>query len=253
MTEQNRFDILKIIIMWAIVLVFFLAFMIVFNRYSPEWIERIEFRDPYLHLQEGRKYLEEGELQQARQKFQYAIEFDDQLGWAYFYLGDIHDRSGEEEQAMRYYYQALEVEPDVPNFSYRLGHKYFQKQDYETAIMYFERVLELDPSESLLANSLHYLARLRIKMNNYIAGFYYYEMYLEQYPADFHSVLTLADLYYEHGLFEKALEHYQNYLKHVPDNDEVQEKIARTQERIRTQQEQEEAEIPEVEEEEELS
>lgn len=235
--KHNTF--LKVLFIWLLVLIFFIAFMAVFNQFSPYWIERIEFRDPYLHLQEGRKYLEAGDLHNARQQFKNAIEFDDKMGWAYFYLGDIHDRSGEEDTAMRYYYLAMEVETDVANFPYRIGHKYYQNNDYEKAIQYFEKTLELNPSERLLANSLRYLGYSKIQINEYIAGFYYYEKYIEMYPADYRSILTLADQYFGHGLYEKALKHYENYLQHDPDNYDVQSQIARTKERIRMQEQQE--------------
>lgn len=222
-------------VVWLVVLVFFVAFMVVFNRYSPYWIERIEFRDPHLHLQEGRKLLEEGELEAAQRQFQYAIEFDDSLGWAYFYIGDIYDKLGQEERAMQFYYQAMEVDSSVSNFPYRLGNKYFYDQKYEEAIDYLEKALELEPSEHMRANALHYLGQAKIETGDYISGFYYYEKYLEEYPADYHSVLELADLYFDHGVYEKALDFYKQYLEHDPDNYDVEARAARTRERIRMQ------------------
>jgi len=226
MKNITKKDFFKIGVCWVIVVSFFVLFMYIYKRYSPIWISKIEFRDPYLHYKKGKEFLKKGKLEKAKEEFYYAIRFDPKNAQFQFAYGDVLEKEGNVDKAIEYYKRSVALSPNTWNYYYRLAYVYLlKKKDLDKAEYYFKKTMELTKNNNVKAKSYYYIGEIKEKKNDYISAFYYYEKYLTLNKSDVKVLLKLADMYYKQGFYKKALEKYQKYLKISPNDKTIIEKI----------------------------
>ena len=134
-------------------------------------------KDPYLYLRRGLSYLDLGQLENARNDFNKAIELDNTIAEAYinrariaindkkfdealqdvnaalkinsnladaFVLrGNIYREQGNFSMAATEYEKAIKIDPSLPGIYYNRGVLYIMEKKFETVIGEFSKVLEL--------------------------------------------------------------------------------------------------------------
>jgi tetratricopeptide (TPR) repeat protein len=101
------------------------------------------------HLEEGRKFMNEGEYAKAEKEFYTVLEYEPKNSKALIYLDEIKKQisRSEKENADRYYLLGIDA---------------YTRNNYELAIEYWEKVLEIIPSYTNVEENLE---RAKIKLS----------------------------------------------------------------------------------------
>lgn len=223
--EMRKKDFRNIFIVWVLICVFFVSMMYVYQKHSAGWIQRIEYRDPYLHLKQGKAFLAEGKLAEAKNEFETAIRFDKNMASAHFFLGDVFDRENKSDIALQHYIKAITLDDTIVNYPYRLGYVYNKRGEYKRAIKYFEKAMNLKGNLEIHAKSHLMIARAKVSLEDYVGGIYYYEEYLKLNRSDIKVLRTLADIYFDQTFYKKAKAKYMEYLAVDRGNQEVIKRV----------------------------
>ena len=97
-----------------------------------------------------------GELDEAGQNFQAAIEADTTRARPYFFLGNVHRQQENYEDAIEAYRTALDRDPDYRTVRERLADLLFELDEWEQAARQYERLVEAEP------RNFDYLYRLGV-------------------------------------------------------------------------------------------
>src|SRR5688572_17450241 len=89
------------------------------------------------------------DLEQAKQNYTKAIELDPGFADAYYNRGRIYYESSALNEAIDDFTEAIELKPDDAQVHYYRGYAYFTSKNYEAALNDFERALDIDPNLSL--------------------------------------------------------------------------------------------------------
>lgn len=96
------------------------------------------------NAQLGAQYLQRGELDQAREKLQKALEQDDNNALAHVTYAKLQSRISNTDRALRHFRRALEIEPDKAEHRNSFGIYLCEVADYESAKAQF-RLAADDP------------------------------------------------------------------------------------------------------------
>ncbi|MGC9357240.1 MAG: tetratricopeptide repeat protein [Anaerolineae bacterium] len=148
------------------------------------------------HLEQGRTYAEQGELDKAIVEFEKAIALDPNNATLHNDLAAAYYQQGRIDEAVATWEQALEIDSELADTHYNLGLVYAGQGKLDEAITKWEETLQIDP--------------------NY---------------ANAHKNLGIA--YTEQGRLEEAVAEFETYLQLKPDAEDrtaVEEEIAKLKE-----------------------
>lgn len=130
------------------------------------------------------------------------------LGNAYFYNGWI-------KEAMQSYIQAICMAPDNLGYRYSLAYLYYEQKNFEKAQKEIDYVLEHD-AEYGLAHVLN--ALLKLEKKDYLGAQQELETNLKNGNNDNFTMISLANVYRELLMFDKAEEMTKKVIEKTPDS-----------------------------------
>ncbi|HEX3281581.1 MAG TPA: tetratricopeptide repeat protein [Pyrinomonadaceae bacterium] len=106
------------------------------------------------HLETGRTYLLEGQLNAAITELSTAASLDPKLTEAHNLLGVAYDKKGLAERARDSYERAVKVEPEDAETLNNLGFSLYQNGNYRAAVDRLKRAVKLEPTNERILNNL---------------------------------------------------------------------------------------------------
>ncbi len=100
-------------------------------------------------LEAGRKSFNEGEIEQAIQHYEKALDVDNSCALIHFNLGYAYHEEGRYEHARECYAKAIDLEPTCSLFLEHLARLNFETLDYQEAIKLFNRASLVGPIQPL--------------------------------------------------------------------------------------------------------
>ncbi len=107
---------------------------------SPESVEA--------HINLGTLFYEQGELEEAKERFELAVTMAPDNALAHFNLGSVRDELKEVGEACHCLREAVRLKPDYADAHYNLARVYEELGAYQEARPHWRRYLELDPHSS---------------------------------------------------------------------------------------------------------
>jgi len=101
--------------------------------------------DASAHVELARRYLQQGNVEQAIAEYEVALRLDPQLVEAYVDLGNLYLREGNPELALESYQKALDIDPSQIKAHLGMGDAYLLLGQYDVAAYHYQIVIEHDP------------------------------------------------------------------------------------------------------------
>lgn len=101
--------------------------------------------DAEAHVQLARRYVQQGNVEQAIAEYEVATRLDPQSVEAHVDLGTLYLREGDSELALESYQRALDIEPDEIKAHLGMGDAYLLLGQYDMAAYHYQIVIEHDP------------------------------------------------------------------------------------------------------------
>lgn len=130
------------------------------------------------------------------------------LGNAYFYNGWI-------DEASKSYLQAIRLSPEKEGFRYSLAYLYFEQQNFEKAQREIDYILKNNP-EYRPAHILN--ALLKLEKKDFLGAKSELENIMQQGENDNFTLISLAKVYKELGLYQKAEDLINQAVSNTPES-----------------------------------
>ncbi len=174
-------------------------------------------------------YRKQGHLEEALAVCRKGLEKHPNYASARVVLGRILQDQGKIEDAMAEFKKVLEGDPENIMAHTLIGGVLMQKKDYQAAIEQYQRVLTLNPDDESVQDLLKEAIEKTAGENKAAAP----AKASEKKPShdrrpgakESTASLTLAELYYKQGHFDKAVEVYQDLLGSDPQNQILRQKL----------------------------
>jgi len=142
-------------------------------------------------------------------------------------LGRIYQEMGKREQAASELKKVLELDPDNMMAHSLLGSIYMQEKDYQAAIEEYQKILTLNPDDEGIQNSLKQAIEKAARDQKTAKPVKKDSITAEPKSSGKESTatLTIADLYFKQGHYDKAIEVYQELLVRDPQNFMLRQKL----------------------------
>jgi tetratricopeptide (TPR) repeat protein/predicted Ser/Thr protein kinase len=101
--------------------------------------------DPAAHVYLARRYIQQGNVEQAISEYEAAIRLDPEFVEAYVDLGGVLLRENDLEGALERLEKALAIDPDHVKAHLGMGDVYLQMREYDAAAHHYEIVVAFDP------------------------------------------------------------------------------------------------------------
>jgi len=138
---------------------------------------------------------------EAKAELQQALDLDDSLLWARFYLARVYLDQGFPAKARKELLAALAVQPNTPHFLALLGETERKLDHSDLALQLLKRALELDPA---LNTARYYLALVYIDLHQDDPAIAELEASLKSPYLTPELYLTLGSLYAQRHRFSEA-------------------------------------------------
>lgn len=139
----------------------------------------------------------------------------------HYYAGFVHDQLGNTECAIPHYEAMVEATPKEKSYWSKLAYLYYKAED-QAAIEAQQKVVELDPndieSSRLLAEIMEHFGEDPIKARK--------DTYLKD-PNNTENAMRYGKAAFERGLYNEAIEPFENILKQDAKNTVAMEYIGR--------------------------
>ena len=106
------------------------------------------------HLEAGRDYLNQGQLNEAISQLSTATSIDPRLGEAHNLLGVAFARKGLADRAKNSYERAVKAEPEDAQVLNNLGYTLYENGNYRAAVDRLKRAVKLAPRDDRILNNL---------------------------------------------------------------------------------------------------
>jgi len=106
------------------------------------------------HLENGRAYLQNGQLNLAISELSTAASLDPKLTEAHNLLGVAYDKKGLADRAKESFERAVKTEPEDAQTLNNLGFSLYQNGNYRAAVDRLKRALKLAPTDDRILNNL---------------------------------------------------------------------------------------------------
>jgi len=117
------------------------------QKEEEEWQEGIrtgkfDIDKANFFLNNGNRYMETEQYNEAIELYTKAIELNPRLGDAYCNRGVAYKKNGDIDKAIDDYLRALSLNDDNGDTSYNLAHAYFDKKDFSSAETWYSRTIQ---------------------------------------------------------------------------------------------------------------
>jgi len=171
--------------------------------------------EAYKYYLEGTRYHDKNEMRQAIPLYEQALKVDPEFVMAYRGLSIAFHNLGLEETARKYLEKALEFKDRFSDRErYQLaGDAYYNSErTYPQAIEMYGKLLELYPQSS---SANHQLGNIHYFFEDWDGAIRHYETCLNNKTRFFSSYEYLSIAYRTKGMFDRAYEALQAYIKNV--------------------------------------
>jgi len=180
--------------------------------------------EAYKYYIEARKQHHDWKNQEAIELYQKAVSIDPGFAMAYRGMAAAYDNLGLIKKQRETIQKALELVDRVSDRERYLIQGQFYYSDpktYDRAIESFSKLLDLYPDDSIGAN---YLGNIYGFLEEWDKAIKYHEMAFRANKTGL-SCSSLASSYAGAGLFQKARDVYDNYLKNISDNPDIHREL----------------------------
>jgi Tfp pilus assembly protein PilF/predicted Ser/Thr protein kinase len=101
--------------------------------------------DPAAHVHLARRYVQQGNVDEAIAEYEAAIDLDPGFVEAYVDLGNLMVREGDFQRGLELFEEALDIEPGHVKAHLSMGDAYLQMGDFDAAAYHYQMVVDLDP------------------------------------------------------------------------------------------------------------
>ena len=146
------------------------------------------------------------------------------------YLSSFHEEKGELDAAKTLLETGIEIDPDNTELLFELGVLYDKNGQTDDAIEQMQKVIELDSKHADALNYLGYTyADNGIRLEEAEALI---RKALEQKPENGYIIDSLGWVYYQKGMYEKAVEYIEKAARLIPDDPIVLEHLGDVYEKL---------------------
>ena len=171
-------------------------------------------------------YHERKDLPQAVRMLENAISRDPKDVDLYIYMGSFHEEMEQFNDALAIFNKGLSISPDNPSLHFYIGVVYDKMGQSDLSLKQMKTVIRLDPDNPNALNYLGYTyADKGIKLDEAEAMIV---KALSKKPNDGYITDSLGWVYYQKGMFEKALSYLQKAVVLVPDDPLILEHLGDT-------------------------
>ena len=182
--------------------------------------ESVPMGEVRFHIQEGDRYLSEGNYEKAVESYNAAIRIHPESIDAHAKLGEAYANHGEIDLALEEFAGIIQIKPDYSHaYNYR-GFLYHNQEKWAEAAWEFESAIKVEP-DSLY--SLNYLGLVYKMMGRFDDAKEVLQKAIELDPEmdipdskDTHNFLGLV--YQDEANYEKAIAEFRRTLEHFPED-----------------------------------
>lgn len=168
-------------------------------------------------------YQKRGEVDTAISKLRTAIEMAPNNLEFFLYLGTLFEEKKAYPEAEKVLNDGISLDPNSPKLHFRLGVVYDKWGRKDDCIEAMKKVIQLDPKH---ANALNYLGYTYADLGqNLEEAEHLIQRALAEKPNDGYITDSLGWVYYQKGLFDKALKYIQKAVDLVPDDPTILEHL----------------------------
>ncbi|MCE0497589.1 MAG: tetratricopeptide repeat protein [Methylacidiphilales bacterium] len=170
------------------------------------------------HNNLGNGLLDKGQVDEAMDQYQKALEINPNYAEAHYNLGNALLQKGQMDEAIGEYQKALVIDPNDAEVHYNFGNALMQEGQVDEAIAEYQKALEIDPNDAEVRNNfgtaLLQEGRLDEAMDQY-------QVALQINPdfAEAHADFGMALL--QKGQVDEAIGEYQKALAIDPSRAEI--------------------------------
>ena len=212
--NKNYYKFIKIpLIITVVILMVLMINVIIIKPYRAE-----------LHLYQGRRWLIDGNYENALPVISYARELDSHNGRILHALGATYYNLGEFKQAIYYLQEAKKYMIDVNTFCI-LGLSYSKLNMFKKAEEEFKQAIYLNPK---FTEGYHYLGLLYFQQEDYDKAVEQWNKILEfelDFPNKYIVLNNLGIVYNKKEMTDKALEYFVQALELVSEDDPIEDEI----------------------------
>lgn len=166
------------------------------------------------HYNLGSIYLSNAEYEKADEQFKKAIEFREDYGLAYEFLGQSFKKQGRDEEAIRAFQKSLRIDSTRSDLRFELGLLYAKQGMNREAAGQFRKVVEREPDNASAYLELGLLAE---QQADYPQAILHYQKAIALNPEDFVGHYNLGIIYWKLKEFDQAITEFKKTVSLNPD------------------------------------
>ena len=175
----------------------------------------------------GRKYLDQAEDRKSIEMMEQAVAVDPEFAMAFRSMAMAYSNLAYRQKAKEFMQKALELTDRLSERERLLIESDFYSRSesaYGKSIEAYEKLLEIYPDDM---TARHNLAVEYSSIEDLHKAKEHYEILITKYNIDFHGTYAnLASLYEDLGLYDKAKETLEKYLKSFPDSARIHQALS---------------------------
>ncbi len=157
----------------------------------------------YLNL--GNLYKELGNLEEAKESYQKALQTDQNNVTAHSELGSILIKQAKYEEAALILRQAVQLDPDSFILNYKLGEAYYNLQEWALAESYLMKTINIKENYYL---AHYHLGKINENLKNYQEARYYLNECIKYNPDYYWAYIALGNVSLKEENNYQAIAHY---------------------------------------------
>lgn len=168
-----------------------------------------------INIQMGMAYLEQKNVQRAKQKFLTALDSAPSLPEAWYSMGYFLEVTGNKEEADFHYARAVSLAPQRGDTQNNYGTYLCRAGDYRGAIQHFKLAIQ-DPTYLDIAGAYENAGLCAMHIPDIKLAAQYFNQAISQDPHRPVSLINLAELNFKLGRYQAARENLDQYLLIAP-------------------------------------
>ena len=174
----------------------------------------------------GRALLEKGQVHEALEQFQKALEINPGNVDTRNNLGNALLQRGKLDEAIAQYRKALEINPSYPEVHYNFANALVQKGEFEEAVVEFQKALEINPGYADAHYNFGNALLQKGKLDEAVVEF---QKALEINPGYADARNSLGVTLVQKGRLDEGIVQFQEVLRLKPDFSLAQDNLTKAQ------------------------